>query len=1059
MKKETLEKIDNLNELSFEYRDSDPPYSHELAREALELSLENSYDRGAGFAYLNIGKYHFSMSDLDSSMVYLNKANELSSKVNDNATLVKIFNAIARVHFVKNDYLTCIEYLEKALNICEEQNDDYQISIVNNIAVVLMRCDRYNDALTYLEKAFKRCLEVRYFDTGVIMENMAECYVRTGKFDEAESLHQRILSGEYAVNTPQAMGVSNVIMAEIFNLKGDTEKSIEYYEKAGRYFDPEKERYFHVEWSVEFSRMLLKKERFDKAYEVLKRTEKYVADNPNKDVLSRFFEILSTVCEKKGLFEEALDNYRRFTHILDELRSSKLEKKIEQLTKKAEIEEAKKQERIRNEKRLQTLLSITQYNPRQAEDLIGFTLEEILKITESPVGHIYEYDTSKYEVKFDIWNSSPGNDLEIESMESIRDGEPLFLEKTIESEEPIIANEIETSELSNTGICRFMGVKSRFGVNVIGVGLLNKERGYSETDARQVNLILDFLNKRLEINREQRKVFDSEQRYRSLVENTEDIIFSTDKLWKITSINRSGEFFLNMERNEIIGRSLSFFGRNPEQLERWMTNLGKLKKGAISVVFNEQYYDSTGQTRHFNVSLNPLLDLQKRLSGVSGIMRDITDILKNEEAIRKLAYYDPITDLQNAVSIRETINCLIESRRDFSLIYVNVNKFKELNDNLGQEVGNRLLKTLSERLVSAFGEESVSRIVGDEFLVIVEGKDRHLIESSRDKIAEVFDRPFTLEGYSYSLTSSTGVSRYPKDGEAVTELIKLANIASRGSISVGRNTFRVFDGSMLASVNRAFMIKNEIRNALDRRELYTVFQPIVRANTLKVDSLEVLLRWKNPNLGSVQPAEFIPYLEVTGEINRIGKWVMESVCYQWQSLQKASGDDLKLSVNLSTVQLKNENLVEDLKQIIHDSGIPAERLIIEITESGFMEDLSNARVVIDLIRELGVKVALDDFGSGYSSFNYLSELPIDILKIDKVFVDKIGENNDRAILIDTIIELSHRLGIEVVGEGVEREEQFKYLKSRSCDFLQGFYFYKPAEIDNTIRLLKSQRKN
>ena len=388
-----------------------------------------------------------------------------------------------------------------------------------------------------------------------------------------------------------------------------------------------------------------------------------------------------------------------------------------------------------------------------------------------------------------------------------------------------------------------------------------------------------------------------------------------------------------------------------------------------------------------------------------------------------------------------------------------MNKFNELNDNLGQESGNRLLKILSERLVSAFDEERVSRIVGDEFLAIVEGSDRYLVEASRDKIAEVFCRPFVLEDYSYTLTSSTGLSRYPADGETATELIKLANIASRESASSGRNTFRVFDGSMLASVNRAFMIKNEIRKALDRRELYTVFQPIVRAKTLKVDSLEVLLRWNNPNLGSVQPVEFIPYLEVTGEINRIGNWIMESVCQQWQRLQKASVDDLKLSVNLSTVQLKNTNLVEDLKRIIHDSGIPAGRLIIEITESGFMEDLSNARVVVNSIRELGVKVALDDFGSGYSSFNYLSELPIDILKIDKSFVDKIGENNDRAILIDTIIELSHRLGIEVVGEGVEREEQFKYLKSRSCDFLQGFYFYKPAEIDNTIRLLKSQRKN
>ncbi|MBN2252986.1 MAG: EAL domain-containing protein, partial [Kosmotogaceae bacterium] len=298
------------------------------------------------------------------------------------------------------------------------------------------------------------------------------------------------------------------------------------------------------------------------------------------------------------------------------------------------------------------------------------------------------------------------------------------------------------------------------------------------------------------------------------------------------------------------------------------------------------------------------------------------------------------------------------------------------------------------------------------------------------------------------LNASIGVSRYPTDATSPKELIKLSNVSSREARSIGRTTFGESDAATFALVNREFSVKNELRNALDKSEMYLVYQPIVDTQSLEVKSLETLLRWNSPILGSVWPQEFIPYLEVTNEINKVSRWMLKQIPISQSFLLSKGLKGTSISLNISPIQFKTDYLVKIVEEALSESSLSPENLVIEITETGLIQNFDFVVRQLTRLRKYGIQIALDDFGSGYSSFNYLSELPLDILKIDKVLIDSILKKDEKKILVDTIIALAHRLDLAVVAEGVERQEQYEYLRTRGCDYIQGFYFYRPDRIEN-----------
>ena len=445
---------------------------------------------------------------------------------------------------------------------------------------------------------------------------------------------------------------------------------------------------------------------------------------------------------------------------------------------------------------------------------------------------------------------------------------------------------------------------------------------------------------------------------------------------------------------------------------------------------------------------------------MAGSYTDITDRKYKEERIKHMAYYDALTGIANRERlievVKEALHSAVSSDRCAALVFIDIDNFKRINDTYGHSWGDKLLISLSKRLEALVVEVGMAaRLGGDEFIiflpVIVSSEE---VTAYADKIMHVFEQPITVNRHVFHITASAGIAIYPEHGDNVEDLLRTADMAMYSAKTSGKHTYRFFDKSMQDAVVEKTLMEARLRQTIDNNELRLHYQPQYNMKSGQIDGFEALLRWKSPDYGMVSPLKFIALAEETGLIISMGNWVLREACSFSQELYARGQRRLCTAVNISVVQLMQADFVQVVAAVLSEVGLPPEQLELEITESVLMERFEDNVRKLGELRSMGVRIALDDFGSGYSSLTYLKKLPITALKIDKAFIDDIAVGDNNIAITGSIIELAHEMGLVVVAEGVETEEQFAYLKQKGCDSIQGYLISQPLPSEEFIAKLQ-----
>ncbi|TVR02904.1 MAG: EAL domain-containing protein [Deltaproteobacteria bacterium] len=445
-----------------------------------------------------------------------------------------------------------------------------------------------------------------------------------------------------------------------------------------------------------------------------------------------------------------------------------------------------------------------------------------------------------------------------------------------------------------------------------------------------------------------------------------------------------------------------------------------------------------------------------------GILIDITARKEAEETIRHMAYFDTLTGLPNRVFLRERATNVIQRniarQKRVAVMVLDVDRFKVINDSLGHQSGDQLLHAIGERLKTRLGEDAlVTRLGGDEFGILIwDLGELPEVEDAARKVLEVFQDPFQLRAGETFATTSVGVSLHPDHGEGWDELSRCAELAMYAAKDEGRNTFQVYVRDMQRPGLDRLELENALRRAVERDELFLLYQPQVEMRTGRIVGVEALVRWNHSEHGVLGPMTFIPLAEETGLIHDIGRWVLRTGCQQLRAWHESGLTGLKLAVNLSARQFQGGGVVEDVRDVLRETGIPPDTLELELTESTVMADADRAVRLLQDLKGMGVLISIDDFGTGYSSLSHLKRFPIDTLKIDQTFVRDISDDPDDAAIASAVITLSHTMKLGVVAEGVENEVQRDFLLGRNCDMMQGFLFSRPLDAPALAEFIRSR---
>lgn len=565
----------------------------------------------------------------------------------------------------------------------------------------------------------------------------------------------------------------------------------------------------------------------------------------------------------------------------------------------------------------------------------------------------------------------------------------------------------------------------------------------------------------LGVCRDVTKVRKSEQQLKlsaKVFESSNDAIVITDNRLKILRCNRSFTAITGYQSHQVIGKDIQFL-ISPENhhidfIEGVNATLKQMDAWQGEVFYN----CSKGNRRIGWVGVNAVNDEVTNSQSLIMVISDITERKAIEERIHHLAYYDSLTGLPNRTQLHERLSQILatakESNNNVVLLFIDLDRFKPINDSMGHPAGDLVLKQVSERLRDCTKRQDlVSRIGGDEFTVIIENQgERETAKESAIKISERIlgnlNKPYFINNRELFLGASIGIALYPSDGLSVTELIKNSDLAMYHAKHNGRGNIQFFSESMNKLAVDALELENDLRPALANQEFELYYQPQYSAKDCKMTAIEALIRWNHPQKGLTFPGIFIATLEETGMIIEIGQWVLEQACRQFVQWQQDSRFNLEhVSVNVSARQFKQKDFIQQIQNVLLKTNIKPRNLEIELTESVLVDDVENTFITLSALRELGIKIAIDDFGTGYSSLNYLKRFPFDTLKIDQSFVQELPENQDDAQITRAIIALAKNMKVSVVAEGVETKEQLNFLSDENCNKIQGYLFERPLPAD------------
>ncbi|MBV7570074.1 EAL domain-containing protein [Pseudomonas sp. PDM27] len=461
------------------------------------------------------------------------------------------------------------------------------------------------------------------------------------------------------------------------------------------------------------------------------------------------------------------------------------------------------------------------------------------------------------------------------------------------------------------------------------------------------------------------------------------------------------------------------------------------------------------------LQLNAVRDSRGNVSHIVGFFADLSARRESEERMRYLTHYDELTGLANRAMFRERLSEAHQrvrqgGYRSLALLHINLDRFKQLNDSLGHEVADQLLQKMARRLVNALPEaDTIARLSGDEFAVLFNtyGNLSSLARVAT-RLATKLRVPVTIEGHELVVSASMGISLLPDNAREISALVSQSNMAMQHAKHLGGNNFQFYTDSLQASTLERLQLENQLRKAIEEKQLKVFYQPKLCLATGKLNAAEALVRWDHPTMGRVPPGDFIGLAEETGLIGPIGEFVLRQACWQACEWQRQGLDAIRVSVNLSVHQLRQGKLVSLVRQVLEETGLEPRYLELELTESQLLDSVEHIIATFQQLRDLGVKLAIDDFGTGYSSLSYLKRIPVDYVKIDQAFIRGLGEGSGDAAITRAIIAMAHGLSLKVVAEGVEHQEQLEFLKAERCDEVQGYLISRPVEAQVLAVLLR-----